>query len=191
MVWDNTIADAPSQIHYLPQPQSCAINPRWGDPGVWLIGQKAMTPAVVEGDHNIEKKVHVSYRASTSQDAHDWLGCSSERRPGPKCHAGLDRGPEEDQSEDTPGRACFQWRGPNGCGGIIKMSWLSRMPSIYALCPKGSMRIFYPSWSQWHIELLLWMGVIGQQGTKAMPVPCPYYKNILVARNGQTDETIY
>ena len=41
------------------------------------------------------------HRVSTSQDAHDWLGSSSERRPGPKCQAELVRDPEEDWSEDT------------------------------------------------------------------------------------------
>ena len=38
------------------------------------------------------------------------------------------------------------------------------------------------------------MGVIEMQDTKAMTVLCPYYKNafmLLVAWNGQTDETNY
>ena len=35
------------------------------------------------------------------------------------------------------------------------------------------------------------MGVIEAQDIKAVTVLCPYYKNILVARNGQTNETIY
>ena len=29
------------------------------------------------------------------------------------------------------------------------------------------------------------------QDTKAITIPYPYYKNVLVARNGQPDETIY
>ena len=63
------------------------------------------------------------------------------------------------------------------CSRIIRISWLCRMPSTYAPHPKGRMRIYYSSWSQKHIESLLWMGVIEMPDTKAMTVPCPYYKN--------------
>ena len=31
------------------------------------------------------------------------------------------------------------------CGGIIKISWFSKIPSICAPCPKGRMRIYYSS----------------------------------------------
>ena len=34
------------------------------------------------------------------------------------------------------------------CKEIVKMSWLSRMSSIYAPCSKGRMRIYYSLWSQ-------------------------------------------
>ena len=63
------------------------------------------------------------------------------------------------------------------CGGIIRISWFSKMPSICTLCPKGRMRIYYSSWSWRHILLPLWMDVIEMQDTKAMTIPCPYYKN--------------
>ena len=62
-------------------------------------------------------------------------------------------------------------------GRIIRISWLSRMPSTYAPCPKGGMKICYSSWSQKCIRLPLWMGVIEMLDTKAMTIPCPYYKN--------------
>ena len=35
------------------------------------------------------------------------------------------------------------------------------------------------------------MGVNGMQDIKAVTILYPYYKNILVARNGQADETSY
>ena len=63
------------------------------------------------------------------------------------------------------------------CRGIIRISWLCRTPSIYALCPKGRMRMYYSLGIQRHIKLLLWMGVIKMQDTKAMTTICPYYKN--------------
>ena len=62
-------------------------------------------------------------------------------------------------------------------GGIVRILWLSRMPSIYSLHPKGSMRIYYSSWFQRHIELPLWMGVTKMQDPKAMTILCPYYMN--------------
>ena len=31
-------------------------------------------------------------------------------------------------------------------GGIAKIPWSSKMPSIFAPCPKGRMRIYYSSW---------------------------------------------
>ena len=52
------------------------------------------------------------------------------------------------------------------------------MPSNYTPSPKGRMRIYYSSWHQRHIELLLWMGVIEIWDTMAMTVPCPYYKKV-------------
>ena len=35
------------------------------------------------------------------------------------------------------------------------------------------------------------MGVIETQDTKAMAIPCPITRMLLVARNGQPDETIH
>ena len=37
--------------------------------------------------------------------------------------------------------------------------------------------IYYSLWSQRCIELPLWMGVIEMQDTKAVTIPCPYYKS--------------
>ena len=42
----------------------------------------------------------------------DWAP-AQKGRPSYNCHVELARGPEEDQSEDTPGRACFQQREPH------------------------------------------------------------------------------
>ena len=76
-------------------------------------------------------------------------------------------------------------------GGIIRISWPSRIPSIYAQCPKEKMRIYYSLWSQKSTILPLWMGVFGCR----TPGPWPYFvlttRMFLVARNDQTDETVY
>ena len=63
------------------------------------------------------------------------------------------------------------------CGGIIRISWFSRMPSTYAPHPKGGMRICYSLWCWRHIGLPLWMGDIEMWDTKAMTIPYPCYKN--------------
>ena len=80
----------------------------------------------------------------------------------------------------------FLVRRAEWCGGIIRISGFSRMPSIYAPYPKGRMRIYYSSWSQRYIRLPLWMGVIKMQDTKAVTVPCPYYKNAFGSQEWQT-----
>ena len=111
-------------------------------------------------------------RMLTSQNACDQLDCSSEGRPSHKCCVELVRGPGRGSWESMLLVKRAEWY-----GRIIKISWLSRMPSTYALCPKGRMRMYYSSWSQRHIRSPLWMGVIGMPDTKAVTVPCPYYKN--------------
>ena len=68
-------------------------------------------------------------------------------------------------------------RRANWYSGIVRILWLSRMPSTYAQCPKVRMKIYYSSWSQRPISSLLWMGVIKMQDTRAVTIPCPYYKN--------------
>ena len=51
------------------------------------------------------------------------------------------------------------------------------MPSTYAPCPRGRIRIYYSSWWWRHIRLPLWMDVKEMWDTKAMTIPYPYYKN--------------
>ena len=188
--WDNTVVDALSQIttHLGPEAVQSILD------GVTLgMAHRAEghDPSVVEGDHNIEKEVHVTTGWVQVEDAHDQLGHSSERRPSPKCHAELVRDPEEDQSEDTPGRACFQWRGPNG---VEESSEFHDSPE----CP---LSMLYAQRGEWGSTTLH-----GPKGTLnchsewvslrcRTPRPWPYLvlttRTLLVARNGQTDETIY
>ena len=63
------------------------------------------------------------------------------------------------------------------CRGIIKISQSPRMSSIYTLHPKWKMRIYYSLWSRRCIKLLLWMGVIEAQDTKAVTILWLYNKN--------------
>ena len=133
----------------------------------------------------------MSPQGKYSQDAHDQLGCSSERRPSPKCHAELVGGPEEDQSEDIPGRASFQQRGPNG---VEEFSAFHNSPE----CP---LFMLYTKRGEWGSTTLF-----GPKGTMnchsewvslrcRTPRPWLYSvlttRTLLVAWNGQTDETIY
>ena len=85
---DNAVADALSQI------TTCL-----GSEAVQLIldgvtlgmahRAEGYDPSVVEGDHDIEKEVHVAARVSTSQDAHvtDW---ATAQREDPILNAMLD-----------------------------------------------------------------------------------------------------
>ena len=133
-------------------------------------------PAMVEGDHNIEKEVcvttgkvlfemHVTDRATVQREdpvldaVLNWL--EAQKKTDLKTLLG-----EHVSSERA------KW-----CGGIIRISGFSTMPSIYAPCPKGRMRIYYSSWCQRHIGLPLWIGVIETQDTKAVTIPCPCYRN--------------
>ena len=66
--------------------------------GVTLIAThraESCGPAVVEGDHNVEKEVHCP-RVGISGDACDQLGQGSERKPSAKCCVELAGGPQED-----------------------------------------------------------------------------------------------
>ena len=99
-------------------------------------------PAMIEGNHIIEKKVCVATgqvlvemcvtnwaTAQTEDPALDavlhWLEAKKkiDLRTLHGEHASSEEG---------------QW-----CGGIIRISQSSRMPSIHVPCPKGRMRIYY------------------------------------------------
>ena len=64
-----------------------------------------------EGDHNIEKEVHVT--AGQVQDEMHVTDLATAQKEDPVLNAMMNW-LEEDQSEDTPGRTCFQQRGSNG-----------------------------------------------------------------------------
>ena len=109
-------------------------------------------PSMVEGDHNVEKEVHVTAgQVQVEMHMTDWATA---------------------QKEDPVLNVMLNWLGAQKKTDLRillgkhasskegQMVWrihqnfkLSRMPSIYTLCPKGRMRIYYSLWSQRHIKL--------------------------------------
>ena len=125
-------------------------------------------PSVVEGDQNLEKEVHVA--AGQVQVEMHMTNRAAAQKEDPDLNAMLNWLGAQKKSDL---RTLLPVKSAKWCGGIVRVSQLSRMPSIYALCPKGRMRIYYSSSSWRHIELPLWMGVIEMQDTKAMTILCP------------------
>ena len=69
---------------------------------------------MVEGDHNIEREVHVT--AGQVQVKMHMTNWSAAQREDPVLNTVLSclEAQKKTKSEDTPGGACFYQRGPNG-----------------------------------------------------------------------------
>ena len=100
---------------------------------------------MVKGDHNIEKEVHVA-TGQVLVEMHV-TDCATAQREDPvldavlhwleaKKKTDLRTLLGEHASSEEVKRA--KWY-----GGVIRISWSSRMPSICTPCPKGRMRIYY------------------------------------------------
>ena len=187
---DNMVADVLSQITTCLGPE--AVQSILD--GVTLgAAQRAEgdDPAMVEGDHEIEKEVCVHCWASPSWNACHQLGCSPKRRPRTRCSIALVRGQKEDWSEDTPGGACFQWGGLNIMEELPKFHGPPR-------CPLSALHTQRGEWgsttlcsakgtSDCHLK---W--VSSRCGTSRLwPYTILTTRTFLVAQNGQTDETNY
>ena len=104
--WDNTVADELSQIttHLNPEAVQYVLD------GVTLGSAhraEGCDPAVVEGDHNIEKEVHATAGwVLVEMHVTDWAAA---QREDPVLNAVLNwlEAQKKTWSEDTPGRACF------------------------------------------------------------------------------------
>ena len=153
--------------------------PGWSNLGCCTQRAEGDDPTIIEGDHNIEKEIHVSLPgASTSWNACHQLGHSPERRPNIRCCIALVRGQEEDLSKDTPGGACFQWRRLNGVKESSEFHDSPECPLPMLHAQKGewgstTLHCGAKGTSDCHFELVS----SEMQDTKAMTVPCPYYKN--------------
>ena len=133
-------------------------------------------PAMVEGDHNIEMEVCVAVGwILVEMHVTNWAAA---QRQDPVLDVVLNWLEAQKKTDlRTLLENMLLVRRAKWCGRIVRISWLSRMPSIDAPCPKGRIRIYCSLWSQKHTRSPLWMGVIEMQDTKAVTVPCPYYKN--------------
>ena len=111
-------------------------------------------PSKVEGDHNVEKEGHVAAECiQVEMHMTDWSTAQKED-PVVNANGELVRGPEEDQSEDTPGRAWFSQQ--RELNGVDHQNFTTLQNALY-LCstPEERMRIYYSLWPQWCIELPL------------------------------------
>ena len=102
-------------------------------------------PAMVEGDHNIEKGGTCYCWASPSWNACYQLGHSPKRRPRTRCSIALVKRPKRRLIWGHSWGSMLPVRRAKYYGGIAKISWSSKMPSICTPHPEGRMRIYYSS----------------------------------------------
>ena len=132
---------------------------------------------MVEGDDNVEKEVHVTTeQVQVEMQMTNWAMAQKEDPVLNVVLSWLGTQKKTDLrtllGEHTPSKEGWMvWR---NCQNFMTLQNALYLWSM----PKGRMRICYSSCSERHIELLLWMGVIEIQDTKAVTVLCPYYKNV-------------
>ena len=140
---DSTVVDVLSQIttHLSPEAvQSILL-------GVTLCATQRAEgddPAMVEGYHDIEKEVCVANgQVLVEMQVTNWAAA---QREDPELYAVL-CWLEAKKMIDlrTLLGSMLPVKRAEWCGGIVKISWFSKMPSICAPCPKGRMRIYYSS----------------------------------------------
>ena len=138
---DNTVADVLSQIttHLGPEAVQSILD------GVALGAYQSTEgddPAMVEGDQEIEKEVCVTAGwVLVEMHVTNW---ATAQREDPKLDAVLHWLVTKKKTDvRTLLGSMLPVKRAEQYGGITKISWSSKMPSIYAPHPKGRMRIYY------------------------------------------------
>ena len=99
---------------------------------------------MVEGDHNIEKEVCVATgQVLVEMHVTNWAIAQREDPEVDAVLCCLEAKKKIDLRTLLGGM--LPVKRAEWCGGMMKISWFSKMPSICAPCPKGRMRIHYSS----------------------------------------------
>ena len=140
-------------------------------------------PAMVEGDHDIEKEVCVAtVQVLVEMHVTNWATAQGED---PKLDAILC------WLEDTPGGACFQWGGPNSMEESSKFHGSPR-------CPLSALHAQRREWGSTTLHSakgtsdchLKWVSLRCRTSSLWL-YSILTTRMFLVAQNGQTDETNY
>ena len=146
-------------------------------------------PAMVEGDHNIEKEVCVTAgQVLVEMHVTNW---TTAQRPRTRCCIVLVRGQAEDGSEDTPEGACLQWGGPNGVEESSKFHSSPRCPLSVLHALRGEWGSTTLCSAKGTLDCCLKWVSSRCRASRLWPYSILTTRMFLVAQNGQTYETNY